>query len=316
VGYDNRDVVVNADRPPLTTVDMNLSQRGRYAADRLLEAMTVGPPVAGTALLPVRRSRVDRHPGHRRAAHQAATAGNVSVDSGTARPSIFALPGSELAGRTLDVGCRDAVARFDRWAPDYDESALQDCLYRPVHAVVLDHCERFAPRPRHVLDLGCGTGRLLADAAPRFPGASFVGVDVSQRMLAVAGERDSLAPVRARAEQLPFADGAFDLVMATFTYRHWREPAAGIVEIGRVLCRGGVCALAVVITEPTGRRGRRRWRGRRSALPGSLGVELAEAGLRLRNVDHLHGLGPVVDVTVVIAEHRESARSAMDRKPS
>jgi ubiquinone/menaquinone biosynthesis C-methylase UbiE len=208
------------------------------------------------------------------------------------------------------------VARFDRWAPDYDESALQDCLYRPVHAVVLNRCERFAPRPRRVLDLGCGTGRLLADAAQRFTGAWFVGVDVSQRMLAVAGERDSLVPVRARAEQLPFADGAFDLVIATFTYRHWSEPAAGIVEIGRVLRRGGACALAVVITEPTVRLGRRPWWRRRSALPGSLGVELAEAGLRPRNVDHLHGLGPVVDVTVVIAERREPARSAKYRKPS
>jgi ubiquinone/menaquinone biosynthesis C-methylase UbiE len=200
------------------------------------------------------------------------------------------------------------VARFDRWAPDYDESALQDFLYRPVHAVVLNRCERFAPRPRRVLDLGCGTGRLLADAAQCFPDASFVGVDVSQRMLAVAGERDSVVPVRARAEQLPFKDDTFDLVMATFTYRHWREPAAGIGEIGRVLSRGGHCALAVVITEPAGRRGRRPWRRRRSTLPGSLSVELADAGMRVRHVDHLRGLGPVVDVTVVIAGHREPGR--------
>ena len=248
--------------------------------------------------------------------------GNVSDVSGT-HPTVgsrtfglvvaselveIALPGSECAGRTLGMGCLDAVARFDRWAPDYDDSALQNCLYRPVHAVVLDRCELFVPRPRRVLDLGCGTGRLLEDASRRFHDASLVGVDVSQRMLeVVAGERNSVAPVRARAEHLPFADGSFDLVMATFTYRHWREPAAGIVEIGRILSSDGVCALAVVITEPVRVRRGRPWR-RRFRLPRSLGTELATAGLRVRSVDHLRGLGPVVDVTVVIAEQRQPGR--------
>jgi hypothetical protein len=33
---------------------------------------------------------------------------------------------------------RATVARFDRWAPGYDDSALQPLLYQAVHTVVLD----------------------------------------------------------------------------------------------------------------------------------------------------------------------------------
>jgi LacI family transcriptional regulator len=51
VGYDNWEVVAAACRPPLTTVDMNLSQLGRYAAERLLEAID-GQPSHGLHKLP------------------------------------------------------------------------------------------------------------------------------------------------------------------------------------------------------------------------------------------------------------------------
>ncbi|NJP48465.1 LacI family DNA-binding transcriptional regulator, partial [Actinacidiphila epipremni] len=43
VGYDNWDTMALASRPPLTTVDMNLSEIGRVAALRLLDAMDGRP---------------------------------------------------------------------------------------------------------------------------------------------------------------------------------------------------------------------------------------------------------------------------------
>src|SRR5215467_15864211 len=98
------------------------------------------------------------------------------------------------------------VSSFDRWAPDYDSSALQSLVYEPAHRAVLERCARYVPAPRRLLDLGCGTGRLLCAAASRFPGTTLVGVDVSAGMLkvaAVAGGRLTL--VHAVAEALPFA---------------------------------------------------------------------------------------------------------------
>ena len=51
VGFDNWNVMTEAARPPLTSVDMNLDALGREAGAALLE-MIVGPRVAGVRRLP------------------------------------------------------------------------------------------------------------------------------------------------------------------------------------------------------------------------------------------------------------------------
>jgi LacI family transcriptional regulator len=54
VGYDNWDTMALASRPPLTTIDMDLSEIGRIAALRLLAAIDAGAPEAGVATVPCR----------------------------------------------------------------------------------------------------------------------------------------------------------------------------------------------------------------------------------------------------------------------
>ncbi|HWG13200.1 MAG TPA: LacI family DNA-binding transcriptional regulator [Streptosporangiaceae bacterium] len=65
VGFDNWEVMAEASRPPLTTVDMNLRELGRAAGERLLAAIE-GRPSVGVQLLPcslvVRESSRPRHP--------------------------------------------------------------------------------------------------------------------------------------------------------------------------------------------------------------------------------------------------------------
>lgn len=52
VGFDNWDVMVEASRPPLTTIDPNLAQLGRAAANRLLVAIDGGELGSGVVLRP------------------------------------------------------------------------------------------------------------------------------------------------------------------------------------------------------------------------------------------------------------------------
>ncbi len=52
VGFDNWDVMVEASRPPLTTVEPNLKKLGRLAANRLLHAIDGGELGAGLVLQP------------------------------------------------------------------------------------------------------------------------------------------------------------------------------------------------------------------------------------------------------------------------
>lgn len=53
VGFDNWNVITGATRPQLTSVDLNLSELGRYAGTRLL-SMIAGEHAAGTVRLPCR----------------------------------------------------------------------------------------------------------------------------------------------------------------------------------------------------------------------------------------------------------------------
>lgn len=52
IGFDNWDVMVEAARPPLTTVDPNLAELGRVAARKLLSAIEGDPPEHGQIRLP------------------------------------------------------------------------------------------------------------------------------------------------------------------------------------------------------------------------------------------------------------------------
>jgi SAM-dependent methyltransferase len=48
------------------------------------------------------------------------------------------------------------------------------------------------------------------------------------------------------AEQLPFADGAFDATLAIFTVHHWSDPAAGLAELQRVSRRQVILAFELL----------------------------------------------------------------------
>ena len=78
VGFDNWEVIAATTRPPLTTVDMNLPELGRYAGMRLL-AMIAGERVVGTVHLPC--SLVLRESGGTAAARQQAKEGGDATGS-------------------------------------------------------------------------------------------------------------------------------------------------------------------------------------------------------------------------------------------
>ena len=95
-----------------------------------------------------------------------------------------------------------------------------------------------------VLDVGCGPGDLAAAAASR--GASVVGADLSQVMVAMARSRHpELEFQQADAERLPFPEGTFDAVVANLLIPHLPRPEVGLAELVRVLKQGGRLAVSM-----------------------------------------------------------------------
>jgi SAM-dependent methyltransferase len=89
-------------------------------------------------------------------------------------------------------------------------------------------------RPRRVLDAGCGDGVFArAVAAP-----VVVGVDMAASMVELARRRGVDAR-RGRIENLPFADGEFDIVVCNWVLYHLPDADAGVRELARVLRPGG-----------------------------------------------------------------------------
>ena len=93
------------------------------------------------------------------------------------------------------------------------------------------------------LDLGCGGGHVAYRLAPHV--AEVTAYDLTPAMLAAVraeAERRGLHNVgteQGAAERLPFADGAFDLVASRFSAHHWRDFAAALREVRRVLTPSG-----------------------------------------------------------------------------
>ena len=95
-----------------------------------------------------------------------------------------------------------------------------------------------------VLDAGCGTGGAAVLARER--GAVISGCDASAEMLEIARGRLPDADLRvAELENLPFADGSFDAVLAINSLQFAPDPAKGAKELERVTAAGGCVAVVV-----------------------------------------------------------------------
>src|SRR5260221_3796470 len=78
------------------------------------------------------------------------------------------------------------VEHFERWSHTYEQSRLQRILFDRVHAAVVRAVAATGAAPTSILDVGCGTGRLLRAMQVRWPEAQLFGVDPAEGMVRVA----------------------------------------------------------------------------------------------------------------------------------
>ncbi|WP_246219642.1 class I SAM-dependent methyltransferase [Phytoactinopolyspora halotolerans] len=143
-----------------------------------------------------------------------------------------------------------------------ENERIFDAVFAPVTAAILDHAD---VRPgRRLLDVGCGSGTLLAAGAAA--GANVVGIDISEGMAAAAQRRVPDATIVVGdaqvADLLGEAPGApFDRVLSRFGVMFFDEPAAAFANIRRSTGPGARMTFAC-------------WRGREENPMFTLGTSL------------------------------------------
>jgi ubiquinone/menaquinone biosynthesis C-methylase UbiE len=119
------------------------------------------------------------------------------------------------------------------------------------------------------LDVGCGTGRLLAAVHEAWPGLRLTGLDLSPPYLAEArrlvGKTARVKLIEGAAEKLPFADRSLDLVFSSFLLHELPHDVrlAALREMARVLAPDGL----VVIVDSLQKGDRPEWDGLLDLFP-------------------------------------------------
>ncbi|MGW3103342.1 class I SAM-dependent methyltransferase [Streptomyces sp. NPDC001100] len=122
--------------------------------------------------------------------------------------------------------------------PEAYERHLVPVFFRPF---AVDLAARAAElRPRTVLELAAGTGALTSALLAAVPTASVVATDLNEAMVLAGSAREPRADWRqADAQELPFEDGGFDLVVCQFGVMFFPDRPAAYAEVRRVLAPQG-----------------------------------------------------------------------------
>jgi SAM-dependent methyltransferase len=129
------------------------------------------------------------------------------------------------------------------WGAAAEEWAAVEEQQLPTYTRALHHLGVGADQER-VLDVGCGTGVFLQEAAAR--GARVVGLDASEALLAIARRRVPAADLHVGdMEALPFGDDAFDLVTGFCSFFYADDMTRALREAARVTRPDGIVLIHV-----------------------------------------------------------------------
>lgn len=219
----------------------------------------------------------------------------ASQGAGPRHPGTWGCPGLLLRGNVderVGVVSEEPVVTAETYAR-WRASTLGRITERVETEVVFALAGELAGR--RVLDVGTGDGTYALEAAAR--GATVTGLDPEQELLDAAGARAAerrlpLALRTGRAEALPCADGAFDLVLAVTVLCFVADAPAALREMARVLAPGGRLVLGELSPFSLWALGRRvrgwlgaqPWRRAHFRSRRALGALVTAAGLNVAGV--------------------------------
>lgn len=121
---------------------------------------------------------------------------------------------------------------FNKQASHYNSKALAQC---EIGNTLFERLSYLKINPKHILDLGCGTGIFTQKLKVKYPNAKVVGVDLARDMLKEASSDATCEYMYADMHALPFEDDAFDLVFSNQVL-HWSYDYSKLIsEVARVM---------------------------------------------------------------------------------
>ena len=201
----------------------------------------------------------------------------------------------------------EQAERYDRIATGY--ASWWAPIIAPQAVGVLAHLEpAIAAGARRIVDIGTGTGTLAIAALRRWPDVEVVGVDASSGMAEVAAaEADRLLDAADRrrfdtrvafADEMPFADGQFDVAMSSFVFQLVPNRFRALREAHRVLRSGGRLAYVSWLADE-----------RTFGPDADFDAALEEIGIGARDWDDRPG--DVESVAAAVAQMRRAGFSAV-----
>jgi ubiquinone/menaquinone biosynthesis C-methylase UbiE len=119
-------------------------------------------------------------------------------------------------------------------------------IFAPYARLVAERAKKF--HPNRILETAAGTGVVTVELHRALPQTEIVATDLNPPMLEQAATRLSASNVRfqsADAQQLPFEDGSFDLVVCQFGLMFMPDKVRANAEARRVLRDGGRYLLVI-----------------------------------------------------------------------
>ncbi|WP_071515240.1 class I SAM-dependent methyltransferase [Geitlerinema sp. PCC 9228] len=194
------------------------------------------------------------------------------------------------------------IELFNRWAPFYDR-LFPTVFYQAIHQRLLAYVD--LPETPQVLDLGCGTGRLLRRLSERYPQLYGIGIDPSPEMLRQARRskprfsKDTtpsprLIFIQGSAEAIRATTAQFDAVFNTISFLHYPHPEPVLSEVHRVLKPGGCYYLVDFVWQRQTEQVQLQAAAGKMRFYGLSKREEMGLGAGLQTIGHYTLLGPVV----------------------
>lgn len=130
----------------------------------------------------------------------------------------------------------------------YQKGVKENFLQWFWHTHKINLCKKIIKnlKVKNCLDIGCASGFMLSEIFKSYPEAKYFGVDVYDKAIAFAKKNYPEIKFKvASAEELPFKNEGFDLILFYETIEHVVNPKQCLVEIKRVLKKDGILILTM-----------------------------------------------------------------------